>query len=327
MSVHPDDKDEVAYLFHNQKTRDGKNSLTIRKLTLKGNEIWVNVHFAFVKDEGVQYAYCSYTDVTELKASQQQTFAMYQELNKELNALSSQSLAALRSNLTKGVVEEVHGTDLYDVDKAGAPIEDLMTVRLANMPVAADRENYMKTFDLQKLQEKYYLGEGPSSLVILSRRQSGRQCFIKYSAALRKDPITGDVIAFGVETEYNTEMVNQLLDEKVLAQQYDMITYIVSGYYAVTIGDDENIQKGSVFPKERNGIYMDYITDQVAPVIEGEEDEKNEIIQALSLETIENKLKKANRIQWMFLVKLMEKSTIRDSCSTLWIWRNISICC
>ena len=52
VSVHPEDKDEVAYLFNNQKTRDGKNSLTIRKLTLKGNEIWVNVHFAFVKDEG-----------------------------------------------------------------------------------------------------------------------------------------------------------------------------------------------------------------------------------------------------------------------------------
>ena len=130
-SVHADDKDEVDYLFKNHETRDGTNSLSIRKSTVQGNVIWVNVHYAFVEDGGVQYAYCTYTDVTELKQSQQQTLAMYQQLNKELDALSSQSLAALRSNLTKGVVEEVHGTDLYDVDKAGAPITDLLGVRIA----------------------------------------------------------------------------------------------------------------------------------------------------------------------------------------------------
>ncbi|MBR1476454.1 MAG: response regulator [Lachnospiraceae bacterium] len=288
VSVHPEDKADVAYLFNNQKTKDGKNSLTIRKLTLKGNEIWVNVHYAFVKEDNVQYVYCNYTNVTELKASQQQTLAMYQELNKELEALSNQSLAALRSNLTKGVVEEVRGTDLYDVDKAGAPISDLMTVRLANMPIASDRETYLKTFDLEKLKEKYYLGEGPASLVILSRRQSGRQCFIKYSAAMRKDPLTGDVIVLGVETEYNSQRVSEVLNEKVLAKQYDMVCYIIDESYGVSIGEAENIKKGSIFPRERDGIYMDYIREQVLPHIA--EDERENTLAALSLDTIEKKL-------------------------------------
>ena len=155
-TIHPEDRDEVAYLLRHHVTKDHSNSLTIRKFTVKGNEIWVNVHYAFVEEDGVQYAYCTYTNVTELKQSQQQTLAMYHELNKELDALSAESLAALRSNLTKGVVEEVHGIDLYDVDKPGAPISDLMTVRLANMPLASDREAYLKVFDLEKLQEKYY---------------------------------------------------------------------------------------------------------------------------------------------------------------------------
>ena len=153
-SVHPEDREAVAYLFQNQAAPDGSNSLTIRKRTVRGSEIWVRIHYAFVKQAGVQYAYCTYTDVTELKQRQQQTMFMYQELNKELDAISSQSLAALRSNLTRGVVEEVHGTDLYDVDRPGAPIEDLMRVRLANMPVASDRETYLKTFDLERLREK-----------------------------------------------------------------------------------------------------------------------------------------------------------------------------
>ena len=88
-AVHPDDKDAVGYLFKNHATRDASNSLTIRKSTLKGNEIWVNIHYAFVEEAGEQYAYCTYTDVTELKQSQQQTMAMYRELNRELDALSS----------------------------------------------------------------------------------------------------------------------------------------------------------------------------------------------------------------------------------------------
>ena len=287
-SIHPDDRDAVAYLFQNHIARDGSNNLTIRKYTMTGKEVWVNVHYAFVKEAEVQYAYCTYTDVTELKMRQQQTLAMYRELNKELEALSSQSLAALRCNLTRGVVEEVHGTDLYDVDRVGAPISDLVAVRVANMPVASDREAYQKVFDLEKLQEKYYLGEGPASLVIFSRRQSGRQCFIKYSAAMRKDPITGDVIVLGVETEYNSQKVTEVLNEKVLAKQYDMVCYIVDENYGVTIGDAASIKKGSIFPKKRDGIYMSYIREQVLPAVP--ENEREATAAALSLSAISENL-------------------------------------
>ena len=286
--VHPEDKDEVAFLFRNHVTRDGSNSLTVRKYTVKGHVIWVNIHYAFVREGEVQYVYCTYTDVTELKHSQQQKLAMYRELNKELDALSEQSLAALRSNLTKGVVEEVHGTDLYDVDRAGAPISDLMTVRLNNMPLASDREIYLKTFDLERLQQKYYLGEGSASLVIFSRRQSGRQCFIKYSAAMRRDPVTGDVIVLGVETEYNVQKVTEVLNEKVLSRQFDMVCYIVDDNYGVSIGDAANIRRGSIFPESRDGNYREYLKTRVLPTVPAHEREN--LLCALSPETFTEKL-------------------------------------
>ena len=285
-TIHPEDKEEVAYLFLHQRTRNGTNHLDVRKRTVTGKWKWVKVRYAFLEDAGEQYAYCTYEDITELKESQAQTQAMYVELNKELNALSDNSLAALRSNLTKGIVEEVRGTDLYDVDKAGADIQDLIQVRMDNMPIASDREKYVKVFDLKKLQEKYYLGEGPTSLVIFSRRQSGRQCFIKYSAAMRKDPVTGDVIVLGVETEYNSEKVTEVLNDKVLAKQYDMVCYVVGDNYGVVIGDARNIAKGSIFPKNRNGIYREYIQEQVLPFLDEQIHKKEEIEKALSPETI-----------------------------------------
>lgn len=292
-TIHPDDRDDVAYLFKHHVAKDGTNRLNIRKQTLKGNWIWVCVHYAFTEEDGVQYAYCSYFDVTELKESQRQTQAMYDELNKELVALSNDSLAALRSNLTKGIVEEVHGRDLYDCDRAGAKIEELISVRMANMPIESDRENYVKVFDLEKLKEKYYRGEGASSLVIFSRRQSGRQCFIKYSAAMRKDPVTGDVIVLSVETEYNSETVTEVLNNKVLAKEYDMVTYLVDGNYGVVIGDPELLGKGSIFPKKKNGKYLQYIKEQVIPAASPDVHDKDELLKALSPETIERKLEES----------------------------------
>ena len=83
-----------------------------------------------------------------------------------------------------------------------------------------------------------------------------------------------------------------MLNEKVLAQQYDMVTYLVGGYYGVVIGDAANISKGNIFPKERNGVYMDYVNGQVMPFVVGDEAEKKEIYKALSLETISSELEK-----------------------------------
>ena len=289
-SIHPDNQDDVAYLFLNKRTKAGTNHLDVRKKTVKGNWKWVKIRYAFLENEGVQYAYCVYEDITELKETQAQTEAMYLELNKELNALADNSLAALRSNLTKGVVEEVRGTDLYDVDKVGADIGDLIAVRMANMPLESDRKTYVEVFDLEKLKEKYYLGEGPTSLVIFSRRQSGRQCFIKYSASMRKDPVTGDVIVLGVESEYNSQKVTEVLNDKVLAKQYDMVCYIVGDSYGVVIGDSENIKKGSIFPKERDGSYSEYINEQVIPAAYEALHDKDELKDALSPSRIEKEL-------------------------------------
>ena len=289
-TIHPDDRENVAYLFRNHAAKDGSNRLNIRKRTLKGSWIWVCVHYAFMEEDGVQYAYCTYFDVTELKESQRRTQAIYDELNKELTALSNDSLAALRSNLTKGIVEEVHGRDLYDCDRAGADIGELIKTRMDNMPIESDRKKYVEVFDLELLKEKYYRGEGASSLVIFSRRQSGRQCFIKYSAAMRKDPVTGDVIVLGVESEYNSEKVAEVLNNKVLANQYDMVTYIVDGNYGVVIGKPGLDGNGGIFPKKHDGKYMEYIREQVIPAASAEVHDKEVLLDALSVGTIERKL-------------------------------------
>ena len=177
-TIHPEDRDEVSYLFRHHKTKAGTNSLNVRKRTMKGNWIWVNIHYAFIEEDGVQYAYCMYFDVTSIKEREERAQSMYEQTRSKLEQMSSESL------------------------------------------------------------------------------------------------------------------INKVLLNKALVEQYDMITYLMDGQYGVIIGEAERIQKGSIFPKQRTGTYRTYVEEQVAPVLRGSEQEKKEILRTLDLDHIESQLEK-----------------------------------
>ena len=117
-------------------------------------------------------------------------------------------------------------------------------------------------------------------------------CEFSGSAAI--DPVTGDVIAFGVETEYNTEKVTEVLNHRVLAQQYDMVAYIVGDHYGVVIGDAANVKRGNIFPQKRDGVYSEYIQKQVLPAASDSIHDKTELQAALNSETIVKRLEQAD---------------------------------
>jgi len=48
------------------------------------------------------------------------------------------------------------------------------------------------------------------------RRQSGRPCLVRFSGSASIDPATGDVVAFGVETECDTVKVAEALLEELI---------------------------------------------------------------------------------------------------------------
>ena len=439
-AVHPDDREAVDHLLRHRQTREGSNGLIFRQYTAKGREIWVDVRYAFVEEDGVQYVYCSYSDITEIKkrertaelarrereslrilhgmldsgpwymdfdeqgnmvgvtwsdtfrkmlgyksaedfpdkleswsdllheddrerilkeyndtvrdytgqktydvtyrlltkdrgwrwfhavgqlsrrpdgspityvgmfvditeqketeqklAEREREQTVFASMAAQFNAMADESLTVLRANLTTGVIEEARGRDTYDADYAGGSIAESIRVRAESFLVAGDRKKYEKIFALDSLLERAANGEGPVTFIGYCRRQSGRQCFVKYSESASVDPVTGDVIAFGMEMEYNAEMVSAVLNRQILAQQYDMVTYLFRGYYGVVIGDAARIARGSVFPKKLDGIYMDYIREQIIPAASEAEHDRAELLEALSPETIAEKLRETDK--------------------------------
>ena len=289
-NIHPDDREEVEYLFKNRKTKSGTKNLNIRRQTLKGNWLWVNVHFAFVKEGGDWYAYLTYFDVTKIVEGERRAKHLYESVSAELENIASESLVALRLNLTKDIVEDCRGKEIYDVDIKGEKISDNFWERLHYLPLERDRKIFSEKFTSEKLLQSYKDGNRNISDVFFSQRPSGRKCFVKYNVTLSKDPETGDIIAFASEHDYNDEKVNEVILHKALVEQYDMITYIIDGHYGVVIGDADSIKNGNIFPREREGSYEQYIEEQVRPVLTGTYADKRKNLAALSLERIERSL-------------------------------------
>lgn len=289
-NLHPDDREKVAYLFKHKTTPKGKKVLTIRQRTLKGNWIWVNVHYAFVEYGGIEYAYCNCFDVTKIKLSEERAKILYKGVREELESLSNDTLVSIRLNLTKNIVEDCRGRELYDIDLRGMKISERFKQRASYFPLERDRKKFLATFNAEQLLKNFAAGMNNQSAVFFSRRPSGRECFVSCNVTLRRDPDTEDIIAFATEQDYNAEIVSNTVMNKALSDQFDMITYIVGGNYGVVIGDPAKVRRGSIFPDKLNGNYEDYINNQVAPVLNGTPEERAKILKALSLQKIEHAL-------------------------------------
>ena len=289
-SIHPDDRAKVDYLFKNKISPKGKNNLTIRQRTLKGHWIWVNVHYAFVEEGGVEYAYCNCFDVTRIKQNEHRTRILYEGVRAELENFSANTLVALRLNLTQDVVEDCRGRELYDIDLRGMKVSERFEQRASYFPLERDRKKFLEDFNAAQLLKNFAEGKNHQSEIFFSRRPNGRECFVSYNVTLRREPDTEDIIAFATEQDYNTEIVSPTVSRKALADQFDMITYIVNGKYGVVVGDESKIPRGSIFPHKRRGFYEDYLNEQVRPALTGTDEEREKFYNALTLKNVEKAL-------------------------------------
>ena len=287
-TVYPDDFHLVEYMLKNHEAPDGGEYIQIRKVSTMGKIIWCNVHYAFINYLDENYMYVTYFDISTIKDSEARNAALYERARDDLESIANDSLLSLRLNLSKGIVEECRGRESYSMDKVGKKIASNIDDRLIFFPLERDRERFKKIFNSKRMMESYRNGKSLLSDIFFTQRPDGRKCFISCNVTLREDPTSGDIIAFAVEKDYNDDMVNHTILHKALVEQYDMITYIVDGKYGVVIGNAERIKKGSIFPKNRQGSYDEYIHEEVVPFVA--DDVKADVENDLSLAHIRQEL-------------------------------------
>lgn len=296
--VHPQDFGLIQKSISDQIMNDNninRDYVKYRIIRRDGSIRWVDDygHLSQMPGYGNVY-YVFLGDITEKYLAQEESNRrsnVYTAMLEQFNVMSKTSLTALLSNYSTGKIEQISGTDLYEEDVVGKSAKRSLKARYDSFLIKGDRERFEECFKKEKLLDRFYKGEPPATFVTYCRRRSGKQCFVRFAQAVAYDPDTSDLMLFATETEYNNERVSEVLNEKVLVRQYDMVTYIVDDNYSVMIGDASKILKGSIFPRRKNGIYSDYIRHQVIPAASKKVHSVKELKKAFSADTIAENLK------------------------------------
>ena len=291
--THPDDVLAIRRMLRRRVSENGTKDLTIRQINAHGEIIWCNVNCTFFDDFGERYIYCAFFDVTPVKIYEQRLQTTYMAIGENFYRANERTLSIIRANITRNTIEDLQGKDLFPTDSPIRTYSDLMTLRAENYPIEEERETFLLAFNAENIKAQFLRGETHFSRYFFSRRKDGNYCYVNYRVVFTRHPISNDIIIFIAEQEAGKEKVEGALLDKILARQFDMVAYLANERYSVVVGDSSLIEKGSIFPRTREGFYDEYLKDQVFPVLEGDDNSKKNAIDALKLSTIREKLSTA----------------------------------
>lgn len=291
--THPDDRLAVRRMLRRRVSEDSTKDLTLRHITAEGNVVWCNVNYTFIDDFGEHYVYCTFFDVTSSKIYAQRLQTTYMTIGDNFYRANERTLSMLRANLTRNKVEDIQGRDMFGTDSVIRPYSELINLRSKNYPIEEERELFLFNFSAENITARFLRGETQMSMYLFSRRKDGHYCYVNYRAVFTRHPITGELIIFISEQEAGKEKVEGALLDKILARQFDLVAYLVNEKYSVVVGDASLIAKGSIFPTTREGVYDEFLKNQVIPVLDGDDELKKNIADSLKLSVIREKIKQA----------------------------------
>ena len=282
--IHQDDWPLVQYVLEHHEAPDKSPVIQIRKITAKGNVIWCRVHYAFITVENENYTYLTFSDVTLFKNYEEKIRTSYDAIGQNFYHQDKFTLGMFRVDLTLDAIEEIRGRDLFTSDKGNGVYSEMLNKRAKNYINFIERKKFLETFHVDSLLDAYIKGKIGTRQVLLSRRENGNICYVEVSAAMTRNPITGNVVAFITERECNNSKVYQTIVDKILARQFEMIAYMAIGRYHVTVSDD--LPEGSILPKAMHETFNSYINEEIVPILHGTDEQIYSMAHALAPDSI-----------------------------------------
>ena len=271
----------------------GKPDLIIAGI-LAGGSLFVFIVFSIM-----------YKIINLLRENTTRSDALYAEIKSELQELAEDYMSVYRINLTKDEVVERVGEGLVDSDLTTMKYSEFLLGRSNRLLADADTLPQDGLFLRENLLRSYEEGQTTveERLFVKLANDDIKPSFIKLRAILESQE-DGDVVALMTENVCNGEMINEVILNKALTEQYDMITSLLDGQYTVVIGDRGVRQRNQVFPRYTTGDYQEYLEEQVGPVICGNEDERAALLEALSFDRIDRELANGEPYEVNIAVKL-----------------------
>ena len=228
--------------------------------------------------------------VAQLRESDSRSKALYAGMSEDLDSFTEDCVAVFRVNLTTDEIEDRRGTRLYPSDCVAQTYTELMNSRAQYLLSDSKTIQGIGLLTREGLLRSFKAGRTELEDTVWCRIDENLTGFVRVRVRMAAMPGSADVIAFIIEEDCNDELVTKALLNKALIGQFDMITYLMDGRYSVVIGDKDAIERGSIFPNQRSGWYEQYLSEQLAPVIAGTEEERVALLESLSLANVEQEL-------------------------------------
>lgn len=198
-----------------------------------------------------------YSIIRHIRSSNELHSLRYAEMREEVQTLAKDALAVALVDLSRDAVEELEGDDLDETDRRIGSYSELYRVRSAAV-ISGDTGALAP----EALLARYEDGQTEAEEVLLLRRKNGEACYVRRTATLTRLPVTGDVVALIAEHPHNVQMVERVLLENVLMDEYDRVAYLIDGKFRVLVSNDGK-KTGLLLPPDREAdyetLYLNYI--------------------------------------------------------------------
>ncbi len=208
--------------------------------------------------------YVMYTIISRMRDTDEILSSRYDEMKDELDAMTKDSLAVFRVNLTRDEIEERAGTELYDSDLASDSYSEIMSARSRYIVDPTYYETNEALFTREGLLDHYQEGQTNASEVLLVRRKNGEVGFVRLEARLTKKAVSGDIVAFITERPFDRSVVRNILLNDVMLDRFDRIAYLINGRYRVVASNDGR-KTNLLLPADVEGTYEDVYLNYILP--------------------------------------------------------------
>ena len=226
-TLHPDD----AYLvkdMYDQIDAGAKAAGCVARWRRPGTGEWwwskISYTTIFDQNGAPVRAIGSSVDVTEEKAAQQR----YDDEVDYRKSLGGNLVSTHRVNLTRGIVEESH-SDIHRVSiPPNTPIDNATFQKYcdASIPDGAQRAEYYKKFNPERLLRLYYEGETGSGMEYRALLPDGSFKWVEAQVNLVKRPETEEIIAFLNSWDIDEKKTIQAMVDTVVNMNFDYLSLL-----------------------------------------------------------------------------------------------------
>ena len=237
--VHPEDRGSVQAKLELDQDRGGTVQDEHRLVCRDGSVRWVSLKAQrLTEDDGNQYFYGVFVDITEEKQVQARVRELYEkEMSYFAQAASAEGSNQGRLNITQDYVESYQSTAGLALfqrgDSYGSAVE-----RLAESAVDPEYGHYIRTvLDRTCVLNDFSNGKADYRFEFLRKKRNGGAFVCSTSFRLHTNPESGDVIAFFYTLDVTGQRMLEQMLERVSSLDYDIIMEIdlASGAYRLVV--------------------------------------------------------------------------------------------